>query len=269
LTAQLESFFKTRRPTSAELDQAGEIGFNGRITEYFHPDTLREVLSARRFFLELWNSSNEWALLYACTLHLLHGNRPYALSRRSHPVTPFKPTGPFEYRALIPRLKAKLQRVVEGVTSDDRAYGESAQADSTITWPKEIPAADAIITSPPFFDSTRFYMTNWMRFWFTGWDKPDFDAQPATFLERRQTKDLDVYKAFFEAARERCKPTGIVVLHLGQSRKCDMAAELSSRAEPWLKVRDVFTECVEHCESHGIRDKGTVHGHSYVVLTPI
>ena len=29
--------------------------------------------------------------------------------------------------------------------------------------------ADVIITSPPFADSIRFYMQNWMRLWFCGW----------------------------------------------------------------------------------------------------
>jgi hypothetical protein len=57
-----------------------------------------------------------------------------------------------------------------------------------------------------------------------------------------------------------------LVLHLGNSAKCDMGAELSKRVAPWFSVADVFTEGVEHCESHGIRDKGTVHGHTYLVL---
>jgi len=57
-----------------------------------------------------------------------------------------------------------------------------------------------------------------------------------------------------------------LVLHLGNSAKCDMGAELSKRVAPWFSVADMFTEGVEHCESHGIRDKGTVHGHTYLVL---
>jgi hypothetical protein len=46
----------------------------------------------------------------ACLLHILQGNRPYALSRRSHPITPFAPTGPAEYRPLLPRLREKVAR---------------------------------------------------------------------------------------------------------------------------------------------------------------
>jgi hypothetical protein len=46
-----------------------------------------------------------------------------------------------------------------------------------------------------------------------------------------------------------------------------MAAALSDMARPWFNVVDVFAEDVSHCESHGIRDKGTVVEHSYLVLT--
>lgn len=248
-----------------EKEQAAAIRFNSSIPDYFHPDTLREVLAARAFFAGE-PETPEWALLFASTLHLLHGNRPYALSRRSHPVTPFKPTGPFEYRALMSRLREKLARMAPELAGGIRQYGSSAQADCTATWPHTIPTADAIITSPPFFDSTRFYMANWMRFWFAGWERADFDVKPRDYLETRQKQSLEVYRDFFHAARERLVGDGLLVLHLGQSPKCDMGEELARRVDPWFAVADRFTEGVEHCESHGIRDKGTVSGHTYLVL---
>jgi hypothetical protein len=45
-----------------------------------------------------------------------------------------------------------------------------------------------------------------------------------------------------------------------------MAKELAQVAKTWFRVADVFTESVSHCESHGIRDKGTVSNHQYLVL---
>jgi hypothetical protein len=266
LLSRLERFLQTYCLVPEDTELASAVRFNSSIPDYFHPETFREVIAARRFFQEEWNSSPEWALLLASTLHLLHGNRPYALSRRSHPVTPFKPTGPFEYRAIMPRLREKLARMRAELSHESRMYGASVQADCTRTWPAAIPQADAILTSPPFFDSTRFYMTNWMRFWFVGWERSDFDIRPAEYVENRQKKDLDVYVGFFAASRERLKDDGFLVLHLGHSPKCDMGAELSNRAGPAFEVLDCFTEGVEHCESHGIRDKGTVSGHTYLVL---
>lgn len=266
LLCELEAFIKKYRLTPSEVQQAADVRFNSAIPDYFHPETLREVIAARSFFLSRWDSGAEWAVLFSCTLHLLHGNRPYALSRRSHPVTPFKPTGDFEHRELIPRLRDKLARLHEELTNDAREWGGSAQGDCTVTWPVSIPTADVIITSPPFFDSTRFYITNWMRFWFAGWERVDFDIRASEFLETRQKQSLDVYHSFYAAARERLRVGGLLVLHLGNSAKCDMGAELSKRVSPWFSIADVFTEGVEHCESHGIRDKGTVHGHTYLVL---
>lgn len=269
LEAHLESIEHYIRDYSSNEDEvarAAEVRFNSSIPDYFHPDTLREVLAARSFFLDNWNSSPEWAVLFSCTLHLLHGNRPYALSRRSHPVTPFKPTGEFEYRALMPRLRTKVSRVIDELTNDHREWGGSVQSDCTVSWPRSLPKADAIITSPPFFDSTRFYMTNWMRFWFVGWEREDFNTQTSAFLENRQKVDLDVYNLFFESSFKHLNEGGMLIMHLGYSAKCDMGSELAQRVHPWFSVADIFTEGVEHCESHGIRDKGTVNGHTYLVL---
>lgn len=266
LLGELEASIKKYKLKPGEIERAAEVRFNSAIPDYFHPETLREVIAARSFFLSRWDSGAEWAMLFSCTLHLLHGNRPYALSRRSHPVTPFKPTGDFEHRELMPRLRDKLARLHKELTNDEREWGDSAQGDCTITWPASIPTADVIITSPPFFDSTRFYMTNWMRFWFVGWEREDFDIRASEFLETRQKQSLDVYHSFYAAARERLRAGGLLVLHLGNSAKCDMGAELSKRVTPWFSVADMFTEGVAHCESHGIRDKGTVHGHTYLVL---
>jgi hypothetical protein len=183
-------------------------------------------------------------------------------------VTPFKPTGPFEYRSLILRLRDKIARTLADELPERHVAGLAFHCDSTKPWPDRVPQADAVITSPPFFDSTRFYMANWMRFWFAGWNRSEFDTEPSRFVENRQKVDLDVYRVFFEHTRRRMKATGILVLHLGQSPKCDMGKELAGRVEPWFSVADIFTEGVEHCESHGIRDKGTVAGHTYLVLTP-
>lgn len=267
LLQDLEKYIESYILSEDDLRRAASIQFNSTIPDYFHPETLREVIAARTFFLSAWDAGPEWALLYASTLHLLHGNRPYALSRRSHPVTPFAPTGEFEYRALMPRLKEKLDRMKDALGNEARRYGSSTQGDCTKAWPDSLPQADVIITSPPFFDSTRFYMTNWMRFWFVGWEREDFNARTADYVENRQKKDLDIYKEFFSAASAGLKQGGRLVLHLGQSPKCDMGAELKARVSPWFFVEDCFTEGVNHCESHGVRDKGTVSGHTYLVLT--
>jgi len=104
--------------------------------------------------------------------------------------------------------------------------GKIFNQDTTIIWPQEINDLDAIITSPPFFDSTRFYLANWIRIWFTGWSEIDFKHQPKSFVEERQKVDFAIYESIFRQAKERMKKDGAFVLHLGKSNKCDMALEL-------------------------------------------
>lgn len=140
--------------------------------------------------------------------------------------------------------------------------------DCTAPWGLETPA-DVVITSPPFYGSFSFYKTNWMRYWFTGWEKPDFSDSTKNFVETKQRRSLDVYRLFFDQAVASMKPGGHLVLHLGFSKKCDMAAELLGRIPSALTHVDTYYEGVEHCESHGVRDKGTVTRHSYLVLRKV
>ena len=65
--------------------------------------------------------------------------------------------------------------------------------------------------SPPFVGSTRFYLANWIRLWFCGWDPEDFQesGQPARFLEVQQRRSRDVYRELFSVM-------GTLVRHLEQ-----------------------------------------------------
>jgi len=123
-----------------------------------------------------------------------------------------------------------------------------------------------VITSPPFFDSTRFYLSNWMRLWFCGWEASDFLERPQAFVDERQKSSFEVYYPIFRQCRERLKIGGVAVFHLGASKKWDMAKELGRIAKAWFRVADIYSESVSHCESHGFRDKGTVQSHQYLVL---
>ena len=145
--------------------------------------------------------------------------------------------------------------------------GKIYNQDINTIWPQEINMLDAIITSPPFFDSTRFYQANWLRIRFSGWSEKDFKHQISSFIEEKQKKSFDIYKGIFRQSRERLKSGGVCVLHLGKSNKCDMAEELQKVSRRWFRTADLFDESVAHCESHGFRDKGTVTSHQYLVLT--
>ncbi len=262
----LAAYIRAEQVTEEEIDNARRLRFNQSVEDFYHEDTFREILLARRFFSQGRVRSAEWSFVLACLLHILHGNRPYALSRRSHPVTPFAPTGPREYRALVDRLRAKLERSLDVEYPAGFCHGHIYLQDATSWWPREVDNLDAVITSPPFFDSTRFYLANWIRLWFCGWERGDFDTQPLRFLDMKQKQSMKAYESVFRQARERLKRSGVFVLHLGKSSKCDMAEKLQQVAEPWFKTVDLFEEGVSHCESHGITDKGKVSAHQYLIM---
>lgn len=262
----LRDYLQTEEVTEQEIEFAKKMNFNRSLDEFYHEGTLREILLARRFFSRLASYSIETSLVLACLLHILHGNRPYALSRHSHPVTPFAPRGPREYRSLIERLAIKLDRSLNVEYPSQFREGRIYMQDATDWWPREVDDLDAVVTSPPFFDSTRFYLANWIRLWFCGWERRDFETQPLRFLDLKQKQSMRSYEPVFRQARERLKPDGLLVLHLGRSVKCNMAEKLSQIAKPWFRTIDVFEENVSHCEFHGIRDKGRVSAHQYLIL---
>jgi DNA modification methylase len=266
LLDKLDGYIKTCEVSRKEIDSAARVAFNKSIIEYYEKNTLKEILIARRFFIENPPVSISECLVAASLLHILHGNRPYALSRRSHSITPFSPCGTFEYRPLITRLREKVQRSLNVEYPDGFTEGKIYHQDATSWWPQEIENLDAIITSPPFFDSTRFHLANWLRLWFCGWEVHDFKSKPLMFVDERQKADFSVYESIFRQARERLKKDGVVVFHLGESKKCNMAEQLKKVSQKWFKTVDLFNESVEHCESHGIRDKGAVTSHQYLIL---
>lgn len=262
----LADYIKRQKSRKVDMRPLEAIRFNGPLPSYFHPDTLKEIAAARAFFLEHPPLTGSEALVFSSLLHVLHGNRPYALSRRSHPITPFAPTGDFEYRSLMEKVGQKVDRALCDMLGGNLPSGRSFAQDATAEWPDEVADLDAIITSPPFFDSTRFHTANWMRLWFAGWEAKDFSEKPATFVDERQKRGFAIYRSIFAQGADRLKRGGYFAVHLGKSPKCDMAAELTSVGSAYLELVDSFAESVEHCESHGIRDKGTVTHHQYLLF---
>lgn len=251
-----------------DLDDA-DFGLNGPIRSYFHPDTLNEVLLARRFFMDSSTRHSTAArdVVLSSLLHILHGNRPYALSRRSHPITPFAPTGDFVYRPVIGALQNRLDRVVpllqqlSGQTPD----GIAALADFRHVSLAE--PVDAVITSPPFSASLRFWSSNWMRLWFSGWTPEDFKAEPARYLEVEQRKHFGAYGQFADSAADLLRPGGLLIMHLGETANINMASAVTPLLEQRFDIHHVGRESVLDTESHGLRDKGSTVAHWYIFAT--
>jgi len=263
---KMAEYISNNKCSKDDLNEAKNFGFNKKIIDYYEENTLKEIILARIFLKNCPPKNSSEMLVISSLLHILHGNRPYALSRRSHPIVPYAPQGDFIYKNVVQKLNEKLVKYFDRQLPLGFIPGEIFYQDSTLLWPQEIQDLDAIITSPPFFDSTRFYLANWLRIWFSGWTLLDFNNKTNAFIEEKQKKDFSIYENIFRQSRERLKKDGVLVLHLGKSKKCDMAEELLKISKYWFKKADLFSEDVAHCASFGIRDIGTVTSHQYLIL---
>lgn len=243
-----------------------DFGFNGKIPTYFEKDTYLEILAAREYFANIDNPTSTECMVLSAVLHVLHGNRPYALSRNSHPLTPYAPTGDFVYKNVIEHVKNKLDISYKKADLSSTIIGESVHKDFAQIDISDVGEVDWIITSPPFAGSIRFYIQNWMRLWFVGWESEDFKQANLDFLEAKQKKNMDIYYDFFEMCAKVLKPNGRIILHLGNSKTCDMAEELSKRASQYFDEVYRGAENVADIEKHGIADKGATFEHQYLFL---
>ena len=262
---QLDDYIKNNKGSKSITDYE-DFGFNGKLPQYFEPETYKEILCARDFFLNRFSSiSPEEAMVFSALLHVLHGNRPYALSRHSHPLTPYAPTGEFEYKSVIEKVVQKVNASYAKLEQSQITRGRAVYGNYKDLAAKNI-KADFIICSPPFADSIRFYMQNWMRLWLCGWEPKDYKKADEKFLDKLQEKNFDLYYSFFEMCADVLNDNGKVILHLGKTKTTDMGAELSKRAGSWFDLVYLAGEDVRTIEKHGIKDKGVTVEHQYLFL---
>lgn len=248
------------------IEDNSNFGFNGKLPAYFHPETFREIISAREYFLKrLSKISNSEAMIFSAFLHVLHGNRPYALSRTSHPLTPYAPKGDFIYKNVIEHIKDKIVTSYKKHDFENYVKGKAIYGDYNNISNLDC-SVDYIISSPPFADSIRFYMQNWMRLWLCGWNDQEFKNADKIFLDSKQKKDFSIYSSFFEMCNKVLKPSGKIILHLGKTDKIDMAEELSKYASKHFNEVYRASENVLSIEKHGIKDKGATIEHQFLFL---
>lgn len=264
----LSKYIETNKNNELDNHLYDNFGLNGKIPEYFEKKTYAEILSARKYFKNknIKELSPAECVVFASLLHVLHGNRPYALSRNSHPLTPYAPTGYFVYKNVIEHVIDKINLTYKNFSDEYRGIGKSVLGDYTQLSDIYNGYFDAIITSPPFLSSLKFYSQNWMRLWLSGWEPEDYANANMRFLEGQQKKDINIYDKFFKMADNVLKPNGKIILHLGKTEKYDMANLLSSIAQKYFVEVCRGDESVKNIEKHGIKDKGGTTHHQYLFL---
>ncbi|MCK4445104.1 MAG: DNA methylase, partial [Thermoplasmata archaeon] len=257
--SQLEalSVYIEKEKDNVDISDAEE-----EIIPFYHDDTLREILAAKKFFKAVQTPTDSFVL--TCLLHILHGNRPYALSRRSHNIMPWPPKGEFVYKSLMESLSEKANRTASHPLPIGFVKG-NALSDNVTSLSLEDSSVDAILTSPPFYGSRDFLRMNRIRLWFSGWTYADQRKMKESFLEHQ--KDITSYRSVFAEFNRVLKPGGICVMHVGVVKTFNMAEKLTPLAQQaGFEMLSVVDEDTSDMESHGIRDRGATHTHQFLML---
>ena len=188
------------------------------VREFFHPDTLREIITAFRILRQRENY-----FLTACLLGILQHVRPGFLSFPASHLVPYLrrnkyPTELFPemyvYRDLRSRLLAKVKRVYRRhmLPVDWEQRGYQVWQINSMSLPIEDHTVDTIISSPPYYGALDYARDNRLRLWFLGcenWKELDasLTANSKVYLPQ-MTKCLQEMNRVL-------KPEGHCVLVLG------------------------------------------------------
>lgn len=245
---------------SAEADTVPD-----EIREFFHTETLGEVVNARAHLLHEYkrNPRPSVSFLLATVAHILHGNRPYALSRRSHNIVPIPPKGDFVYKSLVDHCRERVGRFLR-MRAPPQFRPGWAHLGSVLELDIKDGNVDAIMTSPPFFGNTEFLRQNRVRIWFCGWDYRQQEREKSRFVDYM---DLEVYLQIFERFLRVLEERGLCILHLGVVKRKDMAASILPHAESmgFERIALIYEDASE-LESHGRTDRGGTHKHQFLIL---
>lgn len=142
------------------------------VRAFFHPRTLKEALR----FAWVLKGERRYFLL-ASLLGILHHQRPGFLSYPSSHLVPYLRSKKFpkavypelyQYRPLVPRLVAKIDRALKrplDVSLAPLVYDVRRSSAESVKLPDKI---DCVVTSPPYMNALDYRRDNRLRLWFLG-----------------------------------------------------------------------------------------------------
>jgi SAM-dependent methyltransferase len=222
--------------TSAEADSSHVPEW---VKEFYHPDTLREVLVA---FTYLWEQQDYF--LMSCLLGIMHHVRPGFLSYPASHLVPYlrvKKYPPeehpemYKYRDLRSRIVAKVERAYRPPTLpldwEQRRY--RVWKANSMALPIQDRAVDAIISSPPYYGALDYARDNRLRLWFLGCE--DWKELDSQLTASSQVYEEQMSVCLREMHRV-LKPGKACILVLGDverdgktRRTAEVLAEMASR----------------------------------------
>lgn len=218
------------------------------VRQFFHPETLREALS----FADVGRQrGNEF--LMACFLGVLHHQRPGFLSFPSSHLVPYlrgkkypreKYPSMYGYRALEPRLLAKIQRSYK--RPPDGRPSAATFVRSSVQELQLPEGFDALITSPPYMNALDYGRDNRLRLWFIN---PDERWNEDNGLTRRREAFIEVMTALATKVQGGLRRGGHCVFVVGEEshrsyegHPAEVVTSLMRVHAPSLQLRQIVTD---------------------------
>lgn len=160
----------------ARAEQADVSAVPEWIQEFYHPKTLKEIVTA----FDLLRERNEYFLM-GCLLGIMHHVRPGFLSCPASHLTPYLRKSKFpvdefpemyEYRDLRSRLIAKVTRAFKRsmLPQEWKHHKHRVWKENSMALPIKDGTVNAIVSSPPYFGALDYARDNRLRLWFLGCD---------------------------------------------------------------------------------------------------
>ena len=132
--------------------------------KFYHPKTLREI----SFLMDKLKKDKQHFLI-GCLLGIIHGHRPGHLSAVTSLVIPYLPKEKPVYKEVIPRLKAKCDRMF--FNDFPNKFKGTIFYDNAKKLKLKENFIDAIISSPPYYSTLDYIADNRLRLEMLGYDE--------------------------------------------------------------------------------------------------
>lgn len=226
------------------------------VQDFFHPDTLREIVAA---FQHLRQQPNDFLL--ACLLGILHHVLPSYLSYPSNQQAPYLRRGTYPpeqfphlytYRDLRSRLIAKVRRTYRHPCLPDCWQQRQYQVWQTNSMHLPITDAsvDAVISRPPHPGAFEYARDQRLRLWFLGCE--NWKALHRNLISSPQVFFEQMFTCLQELARV-LKPQAYCVLVVGEVQQhgknqgiAEALAELVGQAtDNQLRIETIYDDLPE------------------------